>query len=76
MTANERSGYDRRAAILAQDAYCMARGLPRFAPSDGVCWYCGDQIYTPSRRGGGITVEEAGSRIITGCPHCHKTFCD
>lgn len=24
----------------------------------------------------GITVEEAGKRLIIGCPHCHRSYCD
>lgn len=24
----------------------------------------------------GISVEEAGATLVTGCPHCHRTFCD
>jgi hypothetical protein len=24
----------------------------------------------------GITVKEAGERLITGCPHCHRSYCD
>lgn len=24
----------------------------------------------------GITVEEAGSTLVTGCPHCNRSYCD
>lgn len=24
----------------------------------------------------GISVEEAGATLVTGCPHCHRTFCE
>jgi len=24
----------------------------------------------------GITVEEAGKSLVTGCPHCHRSYCD
>lgn len=24
----------------------------------------------------GITVEKAGSELVTGCPHCNKSYCD
>lgn len=24
----------------------------------------------------GISVEEAGRTLVTGCPHCHRSFCD
>lgn len=24
----------------------------------------------------GISVEEAGSELVTGCPHCNRSYCD
>ncbi|WP_252503243.1 hypothetical protein [Sporosarcina sp. Marseille-Q4943] len=24
----------------------------------------------------GISVEEAGERLVTGCPHCNRSYCD
>ncbi len=24
----------------------------------------------------GITVEKASRELVTGCPHCHRTYCD
>lgn len=24
----------------------------------------------------GITVEKAGSELVTGCPHCNRSYCD
>lgn len=24
----------------------------------------------------GITVEKAGNELVTGCPHCNRTYCD
>jgi hypothetical protein len=24
----------------------------------------------------GITVEKAGKELVTGCPHCNKSYCD
>ena len=44
-----------------------------FAPSDGRCWKCGRNI---AEGKGAITVESLGNYIITGCPHCHASFCD
>lgn len=53
-----------------------------FAPSDGVCWHCGRNIYEEHAilKGNvvigktGYSVEEAGRVLITGCPHCHYSF--
>ena len=57
-------------AIEAQAKYCKDNDLPHFAPFDGVCWSCGNQIYEK------ISVEEAGSKLITGCPRCCSSYCD
>jgi len=54
----------------AQKAYTIKEQLPHFAPTDGVCWNCGKQIYT------GISLEKASTQLITGCPHCHRSYCD
>lgn len=56
--------------IDAQKKYCDETGYPHFAPHSGICWSCGEDIYK------NMTVKEAGSKHITGCPHCKKSFCD
>ena len=43
-----------------------------FAPSSGYCFHCNKNVYDV----GGISVEEAGSRVTTGCPFCHSSFID
>lgn len=75
--------YDAIAASAAQKAFCKERGIPMFAPDNGWCYRCGGNIYEPytCRRGNdmvtyGISVEDAGKRLITGCPLCHKSFSD
>ncbi len=73
--------YDRKAAPAAQKKYCADNGLPRFAPYDGVCCFCRRNIYDKAERydgsiSPGIDIIEAGRTLITGCPHCHRTFCD
>jgi recombinational DNA repair protein (RecF pathway) len=44
-----------------------------FAPVDRRCYRCRKDITEGER---GITLEKLGSYIITGCPHCHASFCD
>lgn len=44
-----------------------------FAPSDGKCYCCGKNI---AEGPNGITLEQLGDYIITGCPYCHCSFCD
>ena len=74
--------FDTVSAAKAQAAYCDKHEIPMFAPADGLCRSCYRNIYAPSlysaREGQtyGISVEEAGSRLISGCPHCNTTFVD
>jgi hypothetical protein len=57
-------------AIEAQADYARMHRLPNFTSHDGRCFACGQNIYTK------ISVEQAGSKLISGCPHCHRSFCD
>lgn len=59
-----------RSAIAAQKQYCKNNKAPHFAPEDGFCWSCGKQIYTR------IDEKQAGKDLITGCPHCSRSYCD
>ena len=76
--------FDRRKASEAQEKYCETNGCPYFAPSDGWCWACGRNIYDKvehTMSNGetyytGVTIAGAGSFLITGCPHCKRTYCD
>ena len=79
--------YDVQEAIKAHERLCRVVGYPQFAPYDGVCYRCHQNIYekhdavdTETLKHGrpytGISVEEAGSKLITGCPHCNRSFCD
>ena len=56
----------------AQSELCKKLDLPHFAPRDGYCFRCHQPIYG----GKGITLERAGSRLVTGCPHCNYSYCD
>lgn len=67
--------FDAKAALIAQRALCEAEGYPFFAPRDGVCWVCRRQIYEEFK-GCGITVEGAGRALVTGCPHCCRSYCE
>ena len=60
-------------AIAAQMIFCNKHNLPMFAPSNGICWRCRKNIYEGEY---GISVEKAGSMLITGCPYCHRTYVD
>lgn len=75
--------FDTEKAIEAQAKLCDEKEYPHFAPLDGRCWSCGSQIYQEKSRTigdrtftSGISVEGAGSSLITGCPHCSRSYCD
>ena len=75
-------------SVRAQAEYCEIKGAPHFAPKNGVCWKCKsniyekkDQVYGKGTKfeqvlESGITVEKASSRLVTGCPHCNRSYCD
>ena len=61
-------------AISNQEKLVSKLGTPYFAPADGICWKCGRQIFGTGESQ--ITKERAAKEFITGCPHCHQTYCD
>jgi hypothetical protein len=71
-------------SIALQKKLCETRGLPHFAPRNGRCFKCFEQNYEQKERTGwngrkyntGISTESAGTTLVTGCPHCNKSFCD
>jgi hypothetical protein len=73
--------YNISEAIETQERYCKKNKYPLFAPDSGVCPNCNKNIYEKIKRNGtsierGISVEAAGTNLITGCPHCSWSFCD
>lgn len=70
-----------------RNSFAKGRG---FAPTSGICYNCREQIYDNVemkrrnyRTGAmekfiseGISVERASKELITGCPHCHRSFVD
>lgn len=77
---NELWNEEIRACIEAQKKYCEDNKAPHFAPEDGFCYSCGKQIYTDYHEHGftdrGKSIEYASTELITGCPHCHRSYCD
>lgn len=57
-----------------------AKGYPHFAPMSGRCFKCNRDIYQAYMIGDweskGINVERASKELITGCPHCNRSYCD
>lgn len=68
-----------RSAIEAQKQYCEDNHEPLFAPQDGFCHSCGQQIYAdiPTNWGNDWGyADRADKELITGCPHCHRSYID
>ena len=75
MIKNTVKTYNPALAVKAQEEYCDREDAPFFAPNGRIfyrCYYCNKNIYSE----GGISVEDAGSRLITGCPFCHHSYVD
>ena len=73
--------YDVTKSIELQKELC--KDGVQFAPVNGRCYYCWNQIYSAVEHIGymgrkyttGIPTDRA-SELVTGCPHCGKSFCD
>ena len=57
-----------RRKMLQQD-YCGRMGYPIFLEAD-LCHHCFSCAYDY------LTDEQCAKEHITGCPVCHRTFCD
>ena len=73
--------YNAKEAGEAQKKFCAEHSYPEFAPTrTGCCYRCGRNIFQPIQwpdgHTTGIAVEVAGSSLITGCPHCNRSFCE
>lgn len=76
--------FDVKKSIASQKDFCTTHDAPLFAPSDGRCYKCHEQIYAKKEHSGwqgrkystGISTESAGKTLITGCPHCNYSFCE
>ena len=51
-----------------QENYCFMNSLPYLVPSR--CYGCGCDVYSQ------VTPDTAAHTYITGCPKCHRSFCD
>lgn len=56
--------------IVAQKKYAEDNKLPLFAPREGLCPFCNEQIYNL------ISLEKAGMELITHCPYCSGAYND
>lgn len=54
--------------INLQRQYCLLKNTPMFAPNTEVSYCCKKNIWEK------ISKEEASTKLISGCPHCHWSF--
>lgn len=62
--------------IRSQIKFCKDHKKLVFIPWDSRCYSCGKNIFADYDGSKGYPLDRAGSQLITGCPHCHRTFCD
>jgi len=55
-----------------QDDYCNEKNEPFFMPKNGYCYSCRRDIVQPLIDRGKTGKDE----LITGCPLCHRSYCD
>ena len=67
---NVYDGCEVRIKSRAQQEMCDKFHAPLFAPEDGICYYCNEQIYEH------IPLDIATNEHITSCPICSHTYCD
>ena len=69
-------------AIKAQKQFCDKNEYPCFAPGNGICWSCHQNIYSEKgqtrygKETHGYSVESAAGQLITSCPFCSRSYCD
>ncbi len=77
--------YNIAVAVKAHAKACEEKGWPDFTGTNGRCFDCGKNIFQPvitkSEDGkstyiAGYSVQEAVKGGITGCPFCHRSYCD
>jgi len=76
---NKTETFDVKLSCEGQAKLCKEKGYPHFAPLDGRCYNCKMNIYkldTSMKWPSGISVERATSTLVTGCPHCHYSYCE
>ena len=56
----------------AYKKWCREHDLPNFVPPSGKCFGCRNEVFGDTKHTKGAEPDE----FVTGCPHCHRTFCD
>ena len=70
--SNKKRLITREIFVVNQEILCHKRSAPLFMPLNGVCYNCGSDIISALIKRG----EDGSKELITGCPICHRTYCD
>ena len=66
MTSSEREAF-----LQKQRQVCREGKMPFFMPSSGYCWGCGGDVVA-----GEMAEGNDGRILVTGCPFCHRSWCE
>lgn len=58
--------------IANQKRRCSRISAPFFMPANGMCFTCGSDIISALIKRGA----DGSKELITGCPICHRSYCD
>ena len=61
---------ERREKTKLQEEYAKSIGAPCFISISGYCWSCGRDLLEY------YSDDALSKSLITGCPYCHRSFCD
>ena len=57
--------------LKRQKEMCRERDAPFFMPRSGYGWGCGGDVVA-----GEMAEGNDGRILVTGCPFCHRSYCD
>lgn len=67
----QKSDEEIKVARETQATLCKAKNYPQFVSDSGACYSCRRNVYQNYERHG-----YDGTHLVTGCPHCNRSFCD
>lgn len=69
LTTEKRNEFIKRQKEIIQDGSFMQGSM--FMPNDGYCYHCrGDVLQEEINRG------NDGSKLVTGCMFCYRSYCE
>jgi len=72
MKPNKSHTITRQIFIANQKELCHRLSAPSFMPADGMCYKCGSDVISALIKRG----ENGSKELVTGCPICHRSYCE